>query len=161
MGLKPMARPGRFAALSLTPSVLVAVILTAHFLMYGQMRYVAPVCAMCYGTGIYTAGLFSVRLPRLLGLAFIVMGEVGLFLIPEYGVVLTALTFGMLHIVFGIIVLRRAREEPAPWRAVSCSSASCSARTVSDARSAATTSPSSRTSAQPTPTLPWGRSPPR
>jgi hypothetical protein len=111
MNLDPMARPGRFAALSLTPSVLVAVVLTLRFLWAGQFAYIAPTCAMCYGTGIYTAGLFSVRLPRYLGLAFIVLGAAGLFLTPDYGVVLVALTFGALHILFGIAVLQRARED--------------------------------------------------
>ena len=30
------------------------------------VRYIAPIWMMCYGTGVYAAGLFSVRLPRLL-----------------------------------------------------------------------------------------------
>ena len=36
----------------------------------GMFWGIAPVWMMCYGTGVYAAGLFSVRLPRLLGLAF-------------------------------------------------------------------------------------------
>ena len=105
MGMSPVARPGRFAAYSLTPSVLVAVVLTLKFSLDGQIAYIVPTWMMCYGTGVYAAGLFSVRLPRLLGMAFIVMGAAGLLLFTHYGVVLAALSFGALHIAFGLIVL--------------------------------------------------------
>jgi len=109
-GVSPTARPARFAAFSLSPSVAVAMILTAVFLHDGNMHYIAPVWMMCYGTGVYAAGLFSLRLPRLLGLAFIAMGAVGLLLLPQYGVLLAAVSFGLLHIVFGVVVLARSRQ---------------------------------------------------
>ena len=108
-GISPMARPARFAALSLTPSVFVAVVLTVKVLLDGHLQYVAPAWIMCYGTGVYSAGLFSVRLPRLLGMAFIAIGTIGLLLFPDYGVVLVAVSFGLLHVVFGAVVLRRTR----------------------------------------------------
>ena len=73
-----MARPARFAAFSLSPSVIVAMVLTLKLLLDGHIRYIAPIWMMCYGTGVYAAGLFSLRLPRLLGLAFITTGAVGL-----------------------------------------------------------------------------------
>ena len=109
-GIAPMARPARFAAFSLSPSVLVAVVLTAKLLIDGQMEYIAPVWAMCYGTGVYTAGLFSVRSPRVLGLAFIVAGAIGLLWFADYGVVLAAVTFGLFHIVFGLYVIVKSRQ---------------------------------------------------
>ena len=109
-GISPMTRPARFAALSLSPSLIVAAVLTVQFLMDGWMQYIAPVWMMCYGTGLYAAGLFSVRLPRLLGLAFIVMGAAGLLWFAEYGIVLTAASFGLLHLVFGAVILVRSRR---------------------------------------------------
>ena len=109
-GVAPGARPGRFAAYSLTPSVVVAVVLTLQFLLDCEVRYIAPAWMMCYGTGVYAAGLFSVRLPRLLGMAFIVMGAAGLLLFSHCGVALAALSFGALHIAFGLIVIARSRR---------------------------------------------------
>ena len=109
-GISPMTRPARFATLSLSPSLIVAAVLTLKLLTDGGMQYIAPVWMMCYGTGLYAAGLFSVRLPRLLGLAFIVMGAVGLLWFPQYGIVLAATSFGFLHLVFGSIVLRRSQR---------------------------------------------------
>jgi hypothetical protein len=112
-GVSPMARPARFAALSLSPSLIVAVVLSLKFLLEHEPRYIVPAWIMCYGTGLYAAGLFSVRLPRLLGLAFIVTGAVGLLWFAEYGVVLAALSFGFLHLAFGTAILLKTRREPA------------------------------------------------
>jgi hypothetical protein len=112
--LVPVDRPMRVAAFSLTPSVIVAMVLTVKFLIpieprADEVRYIVPVWMMLYGTGVYTAGLFSVRLPRLLGLSFIALGVVALLFFPEYGVVSAALSFGLLHIVFGLYVLQKQR----------------------------------------------------
>jgi hypothetical protein len=94
----------------LSPSVLVAAVLTWKLAVDGQMRMIVPVWMMCYGTGIYAAGLFSVRLPRLLGLTFIVLGAVGLLFFAEYGLVLAAVSFGLLHVLFGVVIRNRSTE---------------------------------------------------
>ena len=109
-GLAVMARPGQLVSLALTPSVFVALVLTAKLLASGDLEYLAPVWMMCYGTGVYAAGLFSLRLPRLLGLAFVLMGAVGLWVCPQHGVLLTALSFGLLHVAFGLVVIHRTRQ---------------------------------------------------
>ena len=111
----PAARPMQVAAFSLTPSVVVAMVLTVKFLIpleprAEEIQYIVPVWMMLYGTGVYTAGLFSIRAPRTLGLAFIASGIVALLCFPQYGVISAALSFGLLHIVFGIYVLRKQRQ---------------------------------------------------
>lgn len=113
--LSPVDRPMRVAAFSLTPSVVVAMVLTFKFLIpvepkAEEIRYIVPVWMMLYGTGVYTAGLFSVRAPRILGLTFLGLGVLALLCFPEYGVVSAALSFGLLHIVFGFYVLQRQRQ---------------------------------------------------
>jgi hypothetical protein len=118
-GIAPTIRSARVAAFSLTPSVLVAVVLTFKFLIPNEprgdeIRYIVPVWMMLYGTGVYTAGLFSVRPPRLLGLTFLGMGIVALLAFPQYGVVSAAVSFGLLHIVFGWYVLGKQRQEARP-----------------------------------------------
>jgi hypothetical protein len=105
----------RVAAFSLTPSVIVAMVLTVKFLIPLQPRpeevqYIVPLWMMLYGTGVYTAGLFSVRAPRVLGLTFLILGVVALLFFQEYGVVSAAVSFGLLHIVFGIYILRKQRQ---------------------------------------------------
>jgi len=113
--LVPRDRPMRVAAFSLTPSVIVAMVLTIKFLIPTQPRaeeiqYIVPIWMMLYGTGVYTAGLFSIQPPRLLGLAFLALGVVALLWFPQYGVVSAALSFGLLHIVFGIYIVRKQRQ---------------------------------------------------
>jgi hypothetical protein len=113
--LVPADRPMRIAAFSLTPSVVVAMVLTFKFLIpleprAEEIQYIVPVWMMLYGTGVYTAGLFSIRPPRILGLAFIALGVVALLCFPGYGVVSAALSFGLLHIVFGFYILRKQRQ---------------------------------------------------
>jgi len=114
-GLSPTVRSARLAIFSMTPSVAVAMVLTVKFLMPAQptvreIQYIVPVWMMLYGTGVYTAGLFSIRPPRVLGLTFIAMGVVALLAVPDYGVVSAALSFGLLHIVFGLYILRKQRQ---------------------------------------------------
>ena len=130
--LVPADRPMRVAAFSLTPSVVVAMVLTVKFLlpvdpMVGdaigrfhfnigrepkaeEIQYIVPVWMMLYGTGVYTAGLFSIRPPRILGLVFLGMGVVALLCFPQYGLVFAALSFGLLHVLFGFYVLHKQRQ---------------------------------------------------
>lgn len=130
--LMPADRPMRVAAFSLTPSVVVAVVLTAKFLLpvnptvwhmfwtwnfnmplmpkAEEIQYIVPVWMMLYGTGVYTAGLFSIRPPRVLGLTFLAMGIFALLCFPQYGVVAAALSFGLLHIIFGLYIVHKQRQ---------------------------------------------------
>ena len=113
-GISPKGRSARLAFFSLTPSVIVAMVLTVKFLAPTELRtqeiqYIAPVWMMLYGTGVYTAGLFSVRAPRILGMAFIAAGVVSINFFQQYGVITAALSFGLFHIVFGLYVIRKRR----------------------------------------------------
>jgi hypothetical protein len=134
--LVPADRPMRVAAFSLTPSIIVAMVLTVKFLVpwdprlwgtiFGthplnfplmpkaeEIQYIVPVWMMLYGTGVYTAGLFSIRPPRILGLMFLGLGVASLLAFPQYGVVSAALSFGLLHIVFGLYILHHQRQTAA------------------------------------------------
>ena len=113
-GISPTGRSAKLAFFSLTPGVIVAMVLTVKFLAPTEMRteeiqYIAPVWMMLYGTGVYTAGLFSVQAPRTLGKAFIAAGVVSISLLQQYGVLTAALSFGLFHIAFGLYVIRKRR----------------------------------------------------
>jgi hypothetical protein len=115
-GLSLTVRSARLAMFSMTPSVVVAMVLTVKFLMPAEpladeVRYIAPIWMMLYGTGVYTAGLFSIRPPRVLGIVFIAMGIVALLWFQDFGVVSAAISFGLLHIVFGLYILRKQRQD--------------------------------------------------
>ncbi len=113
-GIPPKGRSAKLAFYALTPGVVVAMVLTLKFLSPAVMRaqevqYIAPVWMMLYGTGVYTAGLFSVRAPRMLGIAFIAAGVISIGLFQPYGVITTAVSFGLFHIAFGLYVIAKRR----------------------------------------------------
>ena len=113
-GISPKGRSARLAFFSLTPGVIIAMVLTVKFLIPTELRtqeiqYIAPIWMMLYGTGVYTAGLFSIRAPRILGMAFIGAGAASISFFQQYGVITAALSFGLFHIAFGLYVIRKRR----------------------------------------------------
>lgn len=113
-GISPKGRSAKLAFFSLTPSIVIAMILTVKFLSPAELRaqevqYIAPVWMMLYGTGVYTAGLFSVRAPRTLGMLFIAAGAASITFFQQYGVITAAAAFGLFHIVFGLYVISKRK----------------------------------------------------
>lgn len=117
LGISPKGRSARLAFFSLTPSVVIAMVLTVKFLAPTELRtqeiqYIAPVWMMLYGIGVYTAGLFSIRAPRILGIVFIAAGVASINFFQRYGVITAALSFGLFHILFGQYVIHKRRARP-------------------------------------------------
>lgn len=113
-GIQPTGRSARLVLYSLTPGVVIAMVLTVKFLSptvprTHEIQYIAPVWMMLYGTGVYTAGLFSIRAPRILGLVFVAAGVASISLFQSYGVVTAALSFGLFHIIFGLYVISKRK----------------------------------------------------
>ncbi len=116
-GISPTGRSARLAFFSLTPGVVIAMVLTVKFLSPAMLRaqevqYIAPVWMMLYGTGVYTAGLFSISAPRTLGMLFIAAGVASITFLQQYGVITAAASFGLFHIVFGLYVIRKRKAGP-------------------------------------------------
>ncbi|HWC06895.1 MAG TPA: hypothetical protein VG799_06565 [Gemmatimonadota bacterium] len=97
---------GRKFALGLLPPILVGAILTAALLRAGVETLLPAVWLLLYGTGIVAAGAFSVAVVPLQGLAFLILGGAAL-LVPEAGDLLLGLGFGVVNLVFGIVIAVR------------------------------------------------------
>ena len=69
-----------------------------------------PVWMMLYGTGVYTAGLFSIRPPRILGLTFLALGVVALLCFPAIRRRLGGAVFRFAAHRFGLYILRKQRQ---------------------------------------------------
>ncbi len=102
-----LSRPGRQVVGGLTPPLIAGLILTVALFGNGAPELLPGTWLLLYGTGVVTAGAFSVRIVPVMGVLFMVVGGLA-FLTPvlERDIVL-ACGFGGLHIVFGAIIARR------------------------------------------------------
>lgn len=78
-------------------------ILILIFILKGLIAYMAPLTLVFYGLSLYGAGHYTFREIRYLGLTQIILGLISAWL-PEYGVLLWAAGFGIMHIVYGIYI---------------------------------------------------------
>ena len=98
---------GRRFVLSYVPPLLVGALLTGVLVRAGLWSALPGTWLLLYGTGVVTGGAFSVRVVPLMGLCFMVLGAAALFSPASWGNLLMAAGFGLLHIVFGLIIARR------------------------------------------------------
>ena len=78
-------------------SVAAILILISHNLI----GLLAPFCLLFYGLALHSAGKFTFKEIRILGLVQIVLGLFSAYFV-EYGLVCWALGFGVAHIIYGI-----------------------------------------------------------
>jgi hypothetical protein len=98
---------GRRFVLSYVPPLLVGALLTGVLVRADLFQALPGTWLLLYGTGVVTGGAFSVRVVPLMGLCFMGLGAVALFGPAVWGNALMAIGFGLLHIVFGLIIARR------------------------------------------------------
>jgi hypothetical protein len=86
-------------------------LITGGFFILGMLRYdawlfVAPACLIFYGLALVNASKYTLNDIRYLGYCEIVLGLINMF-IPGYGLWIWAIGFGVLHIVYGIVMWRK------------------------------------------------------
>jgi len=99
--------PGRRFALSFSPPMVVGALLTAVLYHSGAVAVLPGAWLLLYGTGIVTGGAFSVRVVPVMGLCFMAVGAAALFVPATWADGLMALSFGGLHVLFGLVIVRR------------------------------------------------------
>ena len=106
-GVPLLSGVGRKFALSFTPPMLAGALLTVALARW-ELAYALPgVWILLYGVAVTAAGALSVRAVPVMGSLFIAGGGVVLFLPFAWGDAAMALSFGVLHIGFGIVIARR------------------------------------------------------
>ncbi|HEY6307599.1 MAG TPA: hypothetical protein VI488_14195 [Candidatus Angelobacter sp.] len=98
--------PGSNFARTFLPPLLAGAVLTAALYFAGRARLLPGTWLLLYGTGVLTGGAFSVAIVRVMGALFMLAGTAAL-LLPAWGDAFMALGFGGLHILFGILIVRR------------------------------------------------------
>jgi hypothetical protein len=106
-GMPLLRGPGRKVALSLAPPLIAGAMLTA-VLFDAELLWPLPgMWLLLYGTGVVSAGAFSVRIVPVMGLTFMTLGVFTLLAPVTWGNPLMALGFGGLHIFYGLLIAWR------------------------------------------------------
>lgn len=105
--LKLLSAPGRKFTLSLTPPLVAGALLSLALWRARAFDVLPGTWLLLYGAGVVTGGAFSVEVVPVMGLCFMAIGVVALFVPIEWGNFLMAAGFGGLHIIFGYIIARR------------------------------------------------------
>lgn len=106
-GLPLLSGPGRKVAFSLSPPLFAGLLLTLVFYQAGLTSYIPGVWLLLYGTGVITGGMFSVPIVPLMGVCFMALGAAALFAPAALSTWFMAAGFGLVHIVFGLIIARK------------------------------------------------------
>ena len=107
LGVPLFSGPGRKVVFSLSPPMIVGALLTVALFRAGLTGLIPPMWLLLYGTGVITGGMFSVNIVPVMGLCFMLLGAVGLFVPAAIENWLMAAGFGGLHVVFGWIIARK------------------------------------------------------
>ena len=102
-----LSAPARRFALSFAPPLMVGALLTVVLYRANVMPAIPGTWLLLYGTGVVTGGAYSVRVVPLMGICFMLVGAVALFCPLTWGNVLLGAGFGVLHLVFGLIIARK------------------------------------------------------
>jgi hypothetical protein len=114
-GALTLSVPARKFLLSFWPAILAGAVLTLALVdpytpgiePHIASRVLPGLWLLCYGVGVTTAGAFSIRAVPLMGVGFIALGVLALFVPVVDGDVMMALGFGVLQSVFGVYIARR------------------------------------------------------
>jgi hypothetical protein len=92
---------------SFSPVAAVGMVVTFAFIKREMYSLLPGMWMLLYGTAVVAAGAFSVRIVPVMGAAFILVGAVALFAPVAWSTALLIVGFGVLHIVFGLVIARR------------------------------------------------------
>jgi hypothetical protein len=79
-------------------------------LQYDEWRFVAPACLVFYGLALITASKYTLTDIRYLGYFEILLGVINMWWIG-YGLYFWAMGFGVLHIIYGVIMWWKYERE--------------------------------------------------
>lgn len=83
--------------------LFVGAVFCLGFIYYGDTKYLFPACLVFYGLALINGSKYTLSDIKYLGLFELILGCINIF-VPGYGLYFWAIGFGILHIVYGIIM---------------------------------------------------------
>lgn len=99
--------PARKFAVGFLPALMVGFVLTVLMLFRGSPSLLPPIWISLYGAAVVTGGAYSVKPVPVMGWLFMLIGAAAVVASPELGNYFMIASFGVLHIVFGLLIGRR------------------------------------------------------
>ena len=109
-GLLLYGTPLRKFAQCLFPALFGGAVMTVVHLSYGNLHAIAGTWLLMYGCALISAGVAATRTIAIMGVAFVVLGLVSLFLPDGPQIYMLGAGFGGLHVLFGLLI-GRARHD--------------------------------------------------
>lgn len=107
LGENMLSISGRRLFIGALPALAAGGLLTIALMWSGTVHLIPGVWLVLYGVAVMQAGAFSVRTVPAMGAAFVVCGAIALPLPWLWANITLAAAFGLVHIVFGILIARR------------------------------------------------------
>lgn len=106
-GVPLLSGPGRKFALGFFPALASGAVLTISFYRAGLYGWLPGTWLLLFGAGVVGGGSASVKVVPIMGVCLMGLGACALAAPPSWGNGFMAVGFGLLHIVFGIVIARR------------------------------------------------------
>lgn len=103
-----MTAPAKKFALGFIPPLICGAVLTFALLRLGTDKdMIVGVWLLLYGAAVVCGGMSSVKAVSIMGWIFMLLGTAAFFVPAMYSDWLMALSFGLLHIIFGVIIAKK------------------------------------------------------
>lgn len=106
-GMLLISAPARKFVLSFSPPMIAGAVFTLVLYQAGATALIHGMWLLLFGTGVVTGGAFSVKIVPIMGVCFMVVGIIALLCPPSWNTWFMAAGFGVLHIIFGVMIARR------------------------------------------------------
>lgn len=102
-----LSSPGKKMLSGFAPPMIAGALMTFALAQHAAFALLPGMWMLLYGVGVMTGGAHSVRTLPAMGVAFVTLGGIALFIAPAYAEWLMGAGFGGLHVIFGVLVVRR------------------------------------------------------
>lgn len=106
-GVPLLSGPGRKFILAVSPTIFAGAVLTLVFSRVGMVEAIPGMWLLLYGAAVAAGGTSSVEIVPLMGLCFLFAGTFALITPFSWNDWLLGVSFGGLHILFGIPIARK------------------------------------------------------